>query len=178
MGHTTTLFIVGIALLLLRVTIPEELSALFETAVAVILIALGVDTIRKVRTGHIHAHTHTHGGHEHTHLHVHHTPRIHDHGHTSFVIGLFHGLAGSGALALAAVASTNTVAGGALFIALFGLGSVVGMAVLSAAFGYILVRAVHVVRLHTAVMYVSGTLCIAVAFTLIPVHEFIRGLLG
>jgi sulfite exporter TauE/SafE len=175
-GHTTSLLLIGSALLVLRISVPEALSALFETAVAVVLLALGVGTIRKVRRGELHVHTHVHGIREHAHLHVHSRTPSHDHRHTPFVVGLIHGLAGSGALAVATVAASKTVADGTLFIAFFGFGSVLGMVLLSASLGFILEHSTRFVRLHTGLMYGSGVLCIAVAFVLLPVPEFIAAL--
>jgi sulfite exporter TauE/SafE len=174
LGHTTTLLLVGCLLLILRVSVPTSLSVLFETIVAVILIALGVGTMREVKKGRLHAHTHTHGENEHAHVHVHNTPSVHDHRHTPFVVGLFHGLAGSGALALAAVASSHTLVQGAIFIGLFGLGSVIGMVVLSATIGLIMKHAARFIHLHTSLMLGSGALCIVVALTLLPIPECIE----
>jgi high-affinity nickel permease len=171
-GHATTLLIVGFFLLMLRISIPATLSTLFESLVAGILIALGASTIRKVMKREIHAHAHTHGLHAHAHLHVHKTIS-HNH-HAPFLVGLFHGLAGSGALALAAVAVSKTLIGGLSFIVLFGFGSAIGMTLLSASFGFIMKHAVRFVRVHTALMLGSGALCIAVALTLLP----LEGMLG
>lgn len=173
LGHTTTLLLVGSVLLILHVSVPPELSALFETAVAFILIALGASTIRRVHQGELHAHTHTHGTEVHAHLHTHYAPGIHNHQHTTFFVGLVHGLAGSGALALAAVAASSTLREGTLFIVLFGVGSMCGMALMSALLGLIFRHASQFVRLHTALMVGSGILCIVIAYTLIPVDEFI-----
>lgn len=47
------------------------------------------------------------------------------------MIGLMHGLAGSGALVVLALATVRSPSLGVLYIVLFGLGSILGMAVLS-----------------------------------------------
>ena len=47
------------------------------------------------------------------------------------MVGLMHGLAGSAALLLLSVGAVGSVAFGLLYVALFGIGSMAGMAVLS-----------------------------------------------
>ena len=78
-------------------------------------------------TLHFHAHSHRGEGA--------HGASAHDHDHRfplrALVIGLVHGMAGSAALILTTLESVETVALGLVYIALFGIGSVVGMACLS-----------------------------------------------
>src|SRR3989338_3772304 len=56
-GHTTTLFIVGIVTLLLKVSIPERISLLLELLVGFMLIILGTKSILKRNISY---HTHIH----------------------------------------------------------------------------------------------------------------------
>src|SRR3989304_939319 len=42
LGHTTTLLLVGILVLFLKVTLPEQIAHLFEFLVGVVLVVLGV----------------------------------------------------------------------------------------------------------------------------------------
>src|SRR3989304_9047511 len=74
LGHTTTLFLAGGALLLLNLHIPERLALFFEFAVGLMLIVLGVQTFLSFRQHKVHVHTHTHNDeglnpHEHFHSH-------------------------------------------------------------------------------------------------------------
>ena len=52
----------------------------------------------------------------------------------AYSVGLVHGLAGSGSLVLAVMASINSVLSGMSYLLIFGLGSVAGMLVASSIF--------------------------------------------
>ena len=145
MGHTVTLFVIGSAVLLMDGIVPETLARSLELAVGVMLFALGADVIRRLIRDRIHFHIHQHDGARHVHAHGHErkAPIIHDmdaahrHSHRQRIpwralcVGLIHGMAGSAALVLLALSTIHSLWQGMLYIALFGLGSIVGMAVLS-----------------------------------------------
>lgn len=136
-GHTLTLLLAGLPLLFLRVQLPRGLALSFELGVGVLLMGLGMATILRYARKRVHVHVHQHdGGVPHLHVHAHPAGRRQpdDHRHTHRVemrrpllIGMAHGLAGSGALALLVLGSTSSYALGLFYIALFGLGSMVGM---------------------------------------------------
>ena len=74
LGHTTTLFLAGVILLLLNVRMPERLALLFEFLVGLMLILLGTQAFMSLRRLQIHAHPHQHANdgiqvHEHFHIH-------------------------------------------------------------------------------------------------------------
>lgn len=74
LGHTTTLFLAGVILLLLNIQIPDKLALVFEFAVGLMLIVLGVQAFLSLKRLQIHVHTHEHtnDGHEtHEHIHIH-----------------------------------------------------------------------------------------------------------
>src|ERR1051326_7957141 len=79
-GHTISLFVAGVMVILLQVTIPERTAALLEFAVALMIIFLGTRILYLVLRGqsHVHVHAHTHDGHRHTHLHFHDYGDAHD----------------------------------------------------------------------------------------------------
>jgi ABC-type nickel/cobalt efflux system permease component RcnA len=144
LGHTASLFAVGLVLALLDARMPDRLALLFELGVALMLIGLGVRAMRRAyaeggrgsSTDHHHGpHRHRHGG-----------PADHVHvgrwtlATRPLLIGLLHGLAGSGALTALVVANLPDVSSRLIYILLFGLGSVVGMASLSGLAGWPLVR--------------------------------------
>jgi ABC-type nickel/cobalt efflux system permease component RcnA len=139
LGHTTTLFIVGMLVIGLRVTIPPRLGAGLELLVALMLVILGVNVLRKsFGAERVHLHTHSHNPETHTHFHVHENPKQdHGHGHPfkamrrPFIVGMVHGLAGSAALMLLVLSTIESPLGGLLYIVIFGLGSVGGMLLLS-----------------------------------------------
>jgi sulfite exporter TauE/SafE len=139
LGHTTTLFIVGMLVIGLRVTIPPRLGSGLELLVALMLVILGVNVLRKsFGAERVHLHTHSHNPETHTHFHVHENPKQdHGHGHPfkamrrPFIVGMVHGLAGSAALMLLVLSTIESPLGGLLYIVIFGLGSVGGMLLLS-----------------------------------------------
>jgi ABC-type nickel/cobalt efflux system permease component RcnA len=139
LGHTTTLFIVGMLVIGLRVTIPPRLGSGLELLVALMLVILGVNVLRKsFGAERVHLHTHSHNPETHTHFHVHDNPKQdHGHGHPfkamrrPFIVGMVHGLAGSAALMLLVLSTIESPFGGLLYIVIFGLGSVGGMLLLS-----------------------------------------------
>src|SRR5882672_10034012 len=62
LGHTTSLFIAGLLVIVLGVAIPERVANALELCVAVMIITLGTRllylTLRKSQSIHVHAHTH------------------------------------------------------------------------------------------------------------------------
>lgn len=140
LGHTTSLVLVGLAVLALQLTIPPSLAKGMEFAVALMVVALGGHLIwQSTKELHLHRHRHSHDGPEHSHVHLHNDsdPTSHHH-HVSrshkktFAIGIIHGLAGSAALTLAVVTSMTSAMQGMLYILVFGVGSMGGMLLMSA----------------------------------------------
>jgi hypothetical protein len=143
-GHTLTLVVAGAALVLLRAEMPVAASDAFEFLVALMLVGLGLRAIYRAAhqgpDGPTYAHRH--GGLVHMHPGV--TAHIHI-GRWTFarrplLIGAVHGLAGSGALTALVLATLPSTAARLTYIALFGLGSTVGMAALSGLLGWPLGR--------------------------------------
>jgi len=131
LGHTASLFLFGTIVLALRWTIPDGFVATAEKAVAAMLVLLGVHAFwRAIRSSRLHIHVHTHDGHRHMHI-----TREHQHGFhvgiKSFIVGMVHGLAGTGSLMLLVIATAPSFVAGSIYILVFGLGSIGGMLVLS-----------------------------------------------
>jgi sulfite exporter TauE/SafE len=140
LGHTASLLICGGVVLALRLSVPESFAAGTETAVAIMLVLLGVNALwHWAKTSKLHIHFHTHDGRRHIHFHVHSAAEtaVHTHRHIlrigfrSFLIGMVHGLAGSGPLMLLVAAAVPSFLTGLIYILLFGLGSIGGMLMLS-----------------------------------------------
>ena len=137
-GHTISLSVAGIAVIVFRVTIGERTALLLEVAVGVMLITLGLNAFRRVRRdAGVHSHEHRHEGHIHSHVHPHRTPDKASAttlrgGLRPLLVGMMHGLAGSAALVVLVVATTQSVPLGLAYIAVFGLGSTGGMMLVSA----------------------------------------------
>lgn len=126
-GHTATILLVGIIVLVLKVSIPELVAQSFEFLVGVMLIYLGLALLKSVFINKVHVHRHSHGEIEHTHLHSHKAGPDHLHVHKPFMIGMIHGLAGSAGIMLLILATMDSVVQGLFFTLTFGLGSVLGM---------------------------------------------------
>jgi ABC-type nickel/cobalt efflux system permease component RcnA len=145
LGHTISIFAVGLVVLLLKVSIPRTVELWLEMAVALMLVVLGMGVlIRALKESGIvlHSHPHSHNGElPHEHLHVHSSEaHIHRHriirlGRKPFVVGMIHGMAGSAAVTVAVLTTIPSVALGLAYIALFGLGSIGGMLLMSAMIG-------------------------------------------
>ena len=144
-GHTLTLSLVGLLILFGKVSIPESWSHIAELFVGLMLVYLGFTTLLKLRRERLHAHHHRHGSLEHTHFHSHSQSQVHDHSHPGRIswkplyVGMIHGLAGSAALLLLVLSSIRSPWYGLFYIMLFGMGSIVGMILISLALGLPLV---------------------------------------
>jgi sulfite exporter TauE/SafE len=143
LGHTTTLCVVGLLVIGLRLTIPPKLALGLEFLVALMLVILGLNILwRSFGVEQIHLHTHAHNPESHTHFHLH-GGREEDHGHAHpfkamrkpFFVGMVHGLAGSAALMLLVLTTIPAPLAGLAYIVIFGVGSVGGMLLLSSMIG-------------------------------------------
>ena len=163
-GHTVTLTAFGLAVLVLEAAIPEQLAGYLELAVGIMLIALGADVLVRLVRDRIHFHVHRHGSsvvHFHAHSHANETTRAaarrpqnhdhgsrsaHDHGHPrgfkvrAFLVGIMHGMAGSAVLIVLSLQTVPSTAAGLAYIALFGVGSMLGMGMLTAVIAWPLGR--------------------------------------
>lgn len=134
-GHTTTLVLIGFVAYFSAMSINPEFFSGMELVVGSMLVFLGITTIwrKKFRFSHRHPHEHSDGN---LHFDAHdHNDAEHKHGHKSYVIGLIHGLAGSGSLIALAATTLDNVEMAISFILLFGLGSIIGMIVVSSLIG-------------------------------------------
>ncbi len=153
-GHTVTIFAVGVTIILFHVVIPARLGLSMEFAVGLMLVLLGALNIVGRGLGplavaeHEHEHEHEagaphHQGHEHD-------ARPHTHAHThaltfgwlespdhfqlwrSLAVGLVHGLAGSAGVALLVLATIKEPRAAVVYLLVFGAGTLAGMMVVSA----------------------------------------------
>ena len=135
-GHTIALLAVGLVVILLKLQISESLEAKLESVVGVMLVILGINAIRKILSSNkIHAHAHEHGGHRHTHIHTHidegSEASHHRFGPRSVIVGMVHGLAGSGALMFIILPLIPSPLVALAYIVVFGIGSIGGMMMMS-----------------------------------------------
>jgi len=144
-GHTLTLMGVAGGALYLGLEISAKTSAWMETVVGIMLVLLGGNLLVQLIKERIHYHFHRHNA-EKLHLHAHshagekgaHEKFIHNHEHSNvlpwrtLLIGMIHGMAGSAALLVLTTQIISSPLLGLSYVGLFGLGSVFGMAALSA----------------------------------------------
>ena len=138
LGHTLSLLVAGLAMILIGSPVPHAWSRGLELAVAVMLVGLGITAIVR-RTKPI--------------------PAMPDR-RRPFAVGILHGLAGSGAMALVVLASTRSPWIGLLTIGLFGLWSIGGMMAVSAVFAVPFTR-VHPGRMESWARLLIGATSIA-----------------
>ena len=142
LGHSLTLLLVGGGVLLIDGLIGERTALLLESVVGLMLILLGLDVLLRLWLKRLHFHIHSHDSETHIHAHAHapgsrHDADPHHHRHAkrlplrSLLVGMVHGMAGSAALIVFALGSVSSVWEGLAYIAVFGLGSVIGMTALA-----------------------------------------------
>lgn len=149
-GHTIALLVVGVIVLVFRSAIPLTIANWLEFGVALMIIGLGLLALRRVlrRPSSVHLHEHTHDGQSHVHIHFHepatqhsqrqsssHTHALSSIGIKPVLVGTMHGVAGSGALTLLILTQIKSPWVGLAYLAIFGLGSVVGMLLMSGLIG-------------------------------------------
>ncbi len=156
-GHSLTLIVVGGAIILFGIVIPERVGMSLEFCVALMLIVLGLFNLRGfkrgVRDALDHQHPHQHGDYVHNHSHGH---AAGEHGHPEdavpparldrwfgrlklyrmlrpVVIGIVHGLAGSAAIALLVLPVIRDPVWAMAYLVIFGIGTIAGMMSITAA---------------------------------------------
>ena len=126
-GHSITLVVFGIPILLAERYLPERLQQSAETAVAALIVFLGLRLLVRWRDGYFDLHAHPHS--ERDHKHAVRTPA------GALGVGLVHGMGGSagvGILLLAAIPSETVAVVSLLLLALF---TAVSMTVVTVGFG-------------------------------------------
>lgn len=108
-GHTLTLLVFGVILILLKNEIPEAWAMSLEFLVGIMLVYLGITTIFSWKQTEQHDHT----------------------GRTTYLksmlVGIVHGLAGSAAMVLLTMSTIDAAWQGAIYIIVFGVGTCIGM---------------------------------------------------
>ncbi|MGH2402026.1 MAG: high-affinity nickel-transport family protein [Candidatus Limnocylindria bacterium] len=150
LGHTITVVLVGVLIIVFNVVIPPPVGLAMEFAVALMLIGLGILNLtgglrslteRMTPPAPLHAHEHDHGGASHGHLHGHGEQRglLETFGRYQLirpvVVGLVHGLAGSAAVALLVLATIQDTGTALAYLFIFCVGVAAGMAVLTTVIG-------------------------------------------
>lgn len=182
-GHTLTIMVVGGAIIFFGVVIPPRLGLTMELSVAVMLVLLGVFSLRGFLRS---------------------TPRPaaegterEPHGHDRdlgvldrvlgrlgfyqslrpLLVGVVHGLAGSAAVALMVLATVQNPARALAYLLLFGVGTVAGMALITAGlalpFAFTQARSA---RLHRSIGILAGLSSVAFGIFLVYDIGIVAGL--
>lgn len=144
LGHTIALLIAGVAVIVLHFELGPKTAMGLEFTVALMLMGLGLNVLRKLFAGGtVHLHVHQHGPriHVHPHLHGGSEPAVPDTHHglrlsaRPVLVGIVHGLAGSAALMLLVLTAIPSPLAGIAYLVVFGIGSTGGMLCMSALMG-------------------------------------------
>ena len=147
-GHASALLVIGIPLILFKSSMPGWIERGAETAVGVVILLLALRIVAKWVRGDFRAGRHPHGrlGGSTSHRHLHHAGQP-EHRHRNvrtprqaLSIGLLHGLAGTGAVALLLIAALPGKVEAAAALAVFAPMSAVSMTLCTAAFAWLLTR--------------------------------------
>jgi ABC-type nickel/cobalt efflux system permease component RcnA len=177
LGHTTTLFIVGLIVIMLKITIPEAIALSLEFIVGIVIIFLGIYIIKGLIVEKKHIHTHGHDGSTHIHFHSHKENKSHEHYHKSFAVGLVHGLAGSASLMLLVLSTIESTIIGLFYILLFGIGSIVGMAIVGGLISIpFVITSKKFSNLNIGIRYATGIISIIFGVYLMIKIGFFEGL--
>lgn len=149
-GHTATLTAVAGSAVFFGGSIDGTAAAWMELVVGFMLIVLGVGVVWTLVREKVHFHVHRHAdGTVHFHAHTHkdqsktskvsHREVPHEHEHVASIplrtlfVGLMHGLAGSAVLIVLTGTQISDPVLGVVYVFIFGLGSIIGMVILSGA---------------------------------------------
>jgi hypothetical protein len=162
-GHATTLVLFGMLVYITASLIQDWVFSGLEMAVGAMLLALGASAILGrgiLWPVHRHHHTHQDGtSHAHTHSHG---DGLHSHTHRSYVIGLVHGMAGSGSLVALTSATMDDMAMMLAFMLIFGAGAVLGMCAMGGLLGVPLALAGRKRWTRRLVRYVAGAFSVVI----------------
>ena len=171
LGHTLTLFTAGALLLVLQAEMPAFVAQVLDVSVVLLLVGFGVRAIhqgaRRVPKGPTHSHK---------------KPKAWSPLHVDrwtlarpLLVGAVHGLAGSGALTALVVTTLPSTLTRLAYLMLFGVGSTVGMVVLSGLLGWPIARmGAHHVCVRTFSLAAGS---VSIALGLFWIYPFIESLL-
>jgi Cytochrome C biogenesis protein transmembrane region len=176
LGHTSTILLVGVVMLLLKVQVNPAYFHYLEAVVGAMLIGLGIYRLFKLKnflsgdTVSKHTHVHPHKmvaaasmvtGVKKLHL-------------VSYSVGLVHGLAGSGELVLLVMLQMAGPQSGLLYLLIFGIGSILGMLVAAAMFSLPFSKKILQAKvLQVTFILMSSVLCIGFGTNIIYKNLFV-----
>lgn len=162
LGHTFTLFVVGMVFILMKAEVPEQWALTLEFLVGIMLVFWGMSSLLTSQNK-VHSHVHNHHlDQQHSHVHSHFTALEHNHMHfkrayyKSFGIGFIHGLAGSAGMVVLTMGTVHTVWEGGAYILIFGAGTITGMLLFTTLIGIPFVLSVKKKVFHSGLIRITG----------------------
>lgn len=207
LGHTITIVAVGSAIILFGVVIPARVGLTMELSVGLMLILLGIlnlsgmmrwitETFTPAHLGQ-QLHAHGFGSTAHAHIPSAGTQSQSERGDLAsagwmdrmfgklgiyhvlrpLAVGLVHGLAGSAAVALLVLAAIHDATWAILYLVVFGLGTVAGMMLITAAIAIPFTFSENrFVRLNRGMSLVSGLISLVFGLFIVYQMGFVNGL--
>lgn len=143
-GHSFTIFLIAMIVLIFKVNIPDELSLSFELLVGIMIILLGVSSI-------------TNKNKKYNQYNSSDKVRIYK---KSTLVGFIHGLAGSSAMIILTVTTVSTIWESIIYMMVFGIGTVVGMLGFTFFLGLSFVASAKNVKFNQYLTILTGTISI------------------
>ncbi len=153
-GHTATLFFIGLVLILLKNDIPEKWSLTLEFLVGIMLVYLGVASILSIIIKRTQPHQEA--------------PYLASSKratyYKSLFIGFVHGLAGSAAMVILTMSTVQSAWEGALYIVVFGLGTIMGMLIFTTIIGLPFIFSMKRLVTSKALIFTTGVVSTVFGF--------------
>jgi sulfite exporter TauE/SafE len=150
-GHTATLFLAGVSVILLKGEIPEKWAMSLEFLVGIMLVYFGVSAFLSFNKRHRVSHS-----------------QLHSSGKVpyrkSVFMGFIHGLAGSAAMIFLTMSTVSSVWEAVLYILIFGAGTIVGMLCFTTIIGIPFILSTKNVNINGAFTRVTGLISTVFGF--------------
>ena len=168
LGHTLALLFAAVGVLLLRYQLTERMAHGLELCVGIMLVLLGANVLRTLRRGQSPTQEHT-------------AVAAHSHADVWLVsrplfVGMVHGLAGSAPLLLLTLTVVSSPLAAFSYIAVFGVGSILGMTIMSVLVGASARLTVQFARTNLAVRGLSGLLSVGLGLFIVYEHAVLNRL--
>jgi sulfite exporter TauE/SafE len=148
-GHTATLFIIGIILIMMKNDIPEKWSLTLEFLVGMMLVYLGVASMLSIKKKQKILNQQED---------LHNAPVRRSTYYKLLFIGFIHGLAGSAAMVILTMSTVHSVWEGALYILVFGLGTIIGMLMFTTIIGIPFILSMKRIVTGNALIFTTGAI--------------------
>jgi len=171
LGHTLALLIAGVGVLLLRYQLTDRMAHVFELCVGIMLVLLGANVLRTL-VGQDASHAVAH-------------PAVAPHSHADvwlvcrpLLVGMVHGVAGSAPLLLLALTVVSSPLVAFSYIAVFGIGSIMGMTIMSLLVGVPARLTAQFARTNVAVRGLSGLFSVGLGLFIVYENAVLNRLIA